>query len=126
MFVAVDWSGTTAFSALSFVTTENVQTILEPKVEDHSILVNDAKNLYLPWARSLGVKRKALNLSSGESERDVFRIQTVNRRPSALKDFLRRYGGVLGTYLGKSLRGFEGCELLNVPPGACLSIAIGG
>ena len=79
MFVAVDWSGTTACTVLSSVMAENLQTILEPKVEDHSILVTDAENLYLPWPRSLGVKREALNLSSGESVRDVFRIQTVNR-----------------------------------------------
>ena len=79
MFIAVDWSGTTACSALASVTAENLQTILEPKVEDHDILVTDAKNLYLPWPRSLGVKREALGLSSGEPVRDVFRIQTVNR-----------------------------------------------
>ena len=124
MFVTVDWSGATACSVLSSAIAENVQTILEPKVEDHSILVTDAKNLYMPWPRSLGVKREALGLSSGEPVRDVFRIQTVNRRPSALKDCLRRYGGVLNTYLGNSLRGFEHCELLNVLLGTCLSTAI--
>ena len=125
ILVAVDRSGTTACSVLPSVTAESVQTVLEPRIEDHSILVTDGNNVYPPCAKSLGVKHEALNLSVGERVRDAFHIQTVNSRHSALKDFLRRYRGVSSKYPGNYLRWFEHCELLNASPRSCLANAIG-
>ena len=46
ILVAVDRSGTTTCSVLPSVTADNVQTVLEPRIEDDILLVTDGNNVY--------------------------------------------------------------------------------
>ena len=56
ILVAVDRSGTTTCSVLPSVTADNVQAVLEPKIDDDILLVTDGNNVYSPCAKSLGIK----------------------------------------------------------------------
>ena len=125
ILVAVDRSGTTTCSVLPSVTADNVQNVLEPKIDDDILLVTDGNNIYPSCAKSLGIKHEALNQSAGERVRGAIHIQTVNNRHSRFKDFLRRYRGVSSKYLGNYLRWFERCDLLKSSPRSCLITAIG-
>ena len=121
---AVDRSGTTTCSVLSSVTGDNVQAVLEPRIDDDIILVTDGNNIYPPCAKSLGIKHEALNLSAGERKRGAFNISRVNNRHSLFKDFLHRFRGVSSKYLGNYLRWFERYTLQKSSPGSYLAIAI--
>ena len=123
---AADRSGTTTCSVLPFVTADNVQNVLEPRIDKDIILVTDGNNIYPPCAKSLGIKHEALNLSAGERKRGAFNIQKVNNRHSLFKDFLRSYRGVSSKYLGNYLRWFERYVLLKLPPRSYLVITIMG
>ena len=79
---AADRSGTTTCSVLPSVTADNVQNVLEPRIDKDIILVTDRNNIYPPCAKSLGIKHEALNLSAGERKRGAFNIQKVNNRHS--------------------------------------------
>ena len=103
---------------------DNVQNVLEPRIDKDIILVTDGNNIYPPCAKSLGIKHEALNLSAGERKRGAFNIQKVNNRHSLFKDFLRRYRGVSSKYLGNYLRWFERYVLLKLPPRSHLVITI--
>ena len=118
---AVDRSGTTISSVLPSVTGDNVQAVLEPRIDDDIILVTDGNNIYPPCAKSLGIKHEALNISAGERVRGAFNIQKVNNRHSLFKDFLHRFRGVSSKYLGNYLRWFERYVLLKLPPDHILS-----
>ena len=121
---AVDRSGTTTCSVLPSVTADNVQDILEPRINDDIILVTDGNNIYPPRAKSPGIKHEALNISAGERKRGVFNISRVNNRHSLFKDFLRRYHGVSSKYLGNYLLWFERYVLLKLSPRSYLATAI--
>ena len=121
---AVDRSGTTTCSVLPSVTGDNVQAVLEPRIDDDSILVTDGNNIYPPCAKSLGIKHEALNLSAGERVRGAFHIQKVNNRHSLFKDFLRRYRGVSSKYLGNYLRWLVRYALLKSSPRSYLVTAL--
>ena len=123
---AVDRSGTTTCSVLPSVTADNVQSVLEPRIDDDIILVTDGNNIYPPCAKSLGIRHEALNLSAGERKRGVFNISKVNNRHSLFKDFLHRFRGVSTRYLGNYLRWFERYVLLKLPPRSYLVITIMG
>ena len=123
---AADRSGTTTCSVLPSVTADDVQNVLEPRIDKDIILVTDGNNIYPPCAKSLGIKHEALNLSAGERKRGAFNIQKVNNRHSLFKDFLRRYRGVSSKYLGNYLRWFERYVLLKLPPRSYLVITIMG
>ena len=82
ILVAVDRSGTTTCSVLPSVTADNVQAVLEPRIDDDILLVTDGNNVYPPCAKSLGIKHEALNQTAGERVRGAFHIQTVNNRHS--------------------------------------------
>ena len=126
IFFAVDRSGTTVCSVLPSVTGDNVQAVLEPMIDDDIILVTDGNNIYLPCAKSLGIKHEALNLSAGERKRGAFNISRVNNRHSLFKDFLHRFRGVSSKYLGNYLRWFQRYVLLKLPPRSYLVITIMG
>ena len=126
ILVAVDRSGTTTGSVLPSVTADNVQSVLEPRIDDDIVLVTDGNNVYPPCAKSLGIQHEALNQSAGERVRGSFHIQTVNNRHSLFKSFLHRYRGVSSKYLGNYLRWFERCCLLKSSPRSYLATAIGG
>ena len=79
---AADRSGTTTCSVLPSVTADNVQNVLEPRIDKDIILVTDGNNIYPPCAKSLGIKHEALNLSAGERIRGAFNINKVNNRHS--------------------------------------------
>ena len=64
------------------VTADNVQSILEPRIDDDIILVTDGNNIYPRCAKSLGTEHEALNQSAGERVRGVFNIHKVNNRHS--------------------------------------------
>ena len=121
---AVDRSGTTTCSVLPSVTADNVQDILEPRINNDIILVTDGNNIYPPRAKSPGIKHEALNISAGERKRGVFNISRVNNRHSLFKDFLRRYHGVSSKYLGNYLLWFERYVLLKLSPRSYLATAI--
>ena len=104
VLVAVDRSRTTTCSVLPFVTTDNVQSVLEPRIGDDILLITDGNNIYPPWAKSLGIKHEALNQSAGERVRGAIHIQTVNIRHSRFRDFPRRYRDVSSKCLGNCLR----------------------
>ena len=123
---AVDRSGTTTCSVLPSVTADNVQSVLEPRIDDEIVLVTDVNNIYPPCAKSLGIKHEALNQSAGERKRGAFNIQKVNNRHSLFKDFLRRYRGVSSKYLGNYLRWFERYALLKSLPRSYLATALWG
>ena len=123
---AVDRSGTTVCSVLPSVTADNVQSVLEPRIDDDIILVTDGNNIYPPCAKSLEIRHEALNLSAGERKRGVFNISKVNNRHSLFKDFLHRFRGVSTRYLGNFLRWFERYVLLKLPPRSYLVITIMG
>ena len=118
ILVAVERSGTTTCSVLPSVTADNVQAVLEPKIEDDILLVTDGNNVYPPCAKSLGIKHEALNQSAGERVRGAIHIQTVNNHHSRFKDFLRRFRGVSTKYLGNYLRWFERRDILKSSPGS--------
>ena len=59
ILVAVDRSGTTTCSVLPSVTADNVQSVLEPRIDDDILLVTDGNNVYPPCAKSLGIKHEA-------------------------------------------------------------------
>ena len=126
ILVAVDRSGTTTGSVLPSVTADNVQSVLEPRIDDDIVLVTDGNNVYPPCTKSLGIQHEALNQSAGERVRGSFHIQTVNNRHSLFKSFLHRYRGVSSKYLGNYLRWFERCRLLKSSPRSYLATAIGG
>ena len=126
ILVAVDRGGTTTCSVLPSVTADNVQSVLEPRIDEDILLVTDGNNVYPPCAKSLGIKHEALNQSAGERVRGAIRIQTVINRHSRFMDFLRRYRGVSSKCLGNYLRWFELCELLKSSPRSYLATAIGG
>ena len=121
---AVDRSATTTCSVLPSVTADNVQDILEPRINNDIILVTDGNNIYPPRAKSPGIKHEALNISAGERKRGVFNISRVNNRHSLFKDFLRRYHGVSSKYLGNYLLWFERYVLLKLSPRSYLATAI--
>ena len=121
---AVDRSGTTTCSVLPSVTGDNVQAVLEPRIDDDIILVTDGNNIYPPCAKSLGIKHEALNPSAGERKRGVFNISKVNNRHSLFKDFLHRFRGVSTKYLGNYLRWFERYALLKSLPRSYLATAL--
>ena len=121
---AVDRSGTTTCSVLPSVTGDNVQAVLEPRIDDDIILVTDGNNIYPPCAKSLGIKHEALNLSAGERKHGAFHIQKVNNRHSLFKDFLHRFRGVSTKYLGNYLRWFERYALLKSLPRSYLATAL--
>ena len=79
---AIDRSGTTTCSVLPSVTADNVQSILEPRIDDDIILVTDGNNIYPRCAKSPGTEHEALNQSAGERVRGVFNIHKVNNRHS--------------------------------------------
>ena len=122
---AVERSGTTTFSVLPSVTGDNVQAVLEPRIDDDIILVTDGNNIYPPCTKSLGIKHEALNIT-GERKRGAFNISMVNNRHSLFKDFLHRFRGVSTRYLGNYLRWFERYVLLKLPPRSYLVITIMG
>ena len=126
ILVAVDRSGTTTCSVLPSVTADNVQAVLEPRIDDDILLVTDGNNVYPPCAKSLGIKHEALNQSAGERVRGAIYIQTVNNRHSRFKDFLRRFRGVSTKYLGNYLRWFERRDILKSSPRSYLATATGG
>ena len=113
ILVAVDRSGTTTCSVLPLVTADNIQAVLEPRIDDDILLVTDGNNVYPPCAKSLGIKHKALNQSAGERVRGAIHIQTVNNRHSRIMDFLRRFRGVSTRYFGNYLRWFERRDILK-------------
>ena len=108
------------------VTADNVQDILEPRINNDIILVTDGNNIYPPCAKSPGIKHEALNISAGERVRGAIHIQTVNNSHSRFKDFLRRYRGVSSKYPGNYLRWFERYALLKSLSRFYLVTAIGG
>ena len=126
ILVAVDRSGTTTCSVLPSVTADNVQAVLEPRIDDDILLVTDGNNVYPPCAKSLGIKHEALNQSAGERVRGTIHIQTVNYRHSQFKDFLRRFRGVSTKYLGNYLRWFERRDILKSSPRSYLATVTGG
>ena len=126
ILVAVDRSGTTTCSVLPSVTADNVQAVLEPRIDDDILLVTEGNNVYPPCAKSLGIKHEALNQSAGERVRGAIHIQTVNNRHSRFKDFLHRFRGVSTKYLGNYLRWFERRDILKSSPRSNLATAIGG
>ena len=103
-------------SVLPSVTADNVQTVLEPRIDDDILLVTDGNNVCPPCAKSLGIKHEALNQSAGERVRGAFHIQTVNNRHGRFKDFLHRFRGVSTKYLGNYLRWFERRDILKSSP----------
>ena len=105
---------------------DNVQAVLELRIEDDILLVADGNNVYPPCAKSLGIKHKALNQSAGERVRGAIHIQTVTDRHSGFKDFLRRFRGVSTKYLGNYLRWFERRDILNSSSRSYLATATGG
>ena len=126
ILVAVDRSGTTTCSVLPSVTADNVKCVLEPRIDDDILLVTDANNVYPPCAKSLGIKREALNQTIRERVRGALHIQTVNNRHSRFNGFLRRYRGVSSKYPGNYLRWFERHDLLKSSPRSYLATASGG
>ena len=126
ILVAVDRTGITTCSVLSSVTADNVQAVLEPRIDDDILLVTDGNNVYPPCAKSLGIKHEALNQSAGERVGGAIHIQTVNNRHRRLKDFLRRFRGVSTKYLGNYLRLFERYDILKSSFRSYLATATGG
>ena len=126
ILVAVDRSGTTTCSVLPSVTADNLQAVLEPRIDDNILLVTDGNNVCPPCAKSLGIKHESLNQSAGEQVRGAIHIQTVNNRHSRFKDFLRRFRGVSTKYLGNYLRWFERRDILKSSPRSYLTTATGG
>ena len=59
---------------LSTVTANNVQSVLEPRIDDDILLVTDGNNVYPPCAKSPGIKHEALNQSAGERVRGAVHI----------------------------------------------------
>ena len=74
ILIAVDRSGTTTCFVLPSVTADNVQSVLEPRIDDDILLVTDGNNVYLPCAKALGIKHEALNQSAGERVRGAIHI----------------------------------------------------
>ena len=126
ILVALDRSGTTTCSVLPSVTADNVQAVLEPRMDDDILMVTDGNNIYPPCAKSPGIKHKPLNQSAGERVRGAIHIQTVNNRHSRFKDFLRRFHGVSTKYLGIYLHWFERYEIAKSSPRSYLATATGG
>ena len=126
ILVALDRSGTTTCSVLPSVTADNVQAVLEPRMDDDILLVTDGNIIYPPCAKSPGIKHEALNQSAGERVRGAIHIQTVNNRHSRFKDFLRRFRGVSIKYLGIYLHWFERYEIAKSSPRSYLATATGG
>ena len=126
ILVAVDRSGTTTCSVLPSVTADNVQAVLEPRIDDDILLVTDGNNVYPPCAESHGNKHETLNQSAGERVRGTIYIQTVNYCHSRFKDFLRRFRGVSTKYLGNYLRWFERRDILKSSPRSYLATVTGG
>ena len=126
ILVAAGRSGTTTCSVLPSVTADNVQAVLELRIDDDILLVTNGNNVYPPCAKSLGIKHEALNQSAGERVRGAIHIQTVNTRHSRFKDFLRGFRGVSTKYPGNYLRWFERRDILKSSPRSYLATATGG
>ena len=56
-------------TVLPSVTADNVQSVLELRIDDDILLVKDGNNIFPPCAKSLGIKHEALNQSAGERVR---------------------------------------------------------
>lgn len=126
VLVATDRSGATFSAVLSAVTTETIRAALEHRIEQDALLVTDAKNVYPPAARALGVSHRPLNQSAGERVCGELHINTVNNRHSRFKDFLRDRRGVATRYLSNYLNWFH-LAILNPDPTPrhCLTAAMG-
>ena len=53
-------------TGLPSITSDNVQAVPEPVIDDDIILVTDGNNIYPPCAKLPGIRHETLNLSAGE------------------------------------------------------------
>lgn len=128
--VARDRNKRTAHLVSAEMNKEKVEEILDPIIQDDSILCSDGLKSFKSYSLKKHIQHVVLNASQQERVKEgVFHIQNVNAYHSRLKAWMIRFNGVATKYLGNYVEWFrhhsrisEG--LISKEPSYFLSLAI--
>jgi len=81
------------------VTTAKLKACLPPVLAPRALLVSDSAAAYFTFARTMGVRHAAINVSAGVITRGVLHIQNVNAYHGRFHQWLAVFRGVASRYL---------------------------
>ncbi len=100
VLVVRDRSGATTDFMLTAIDKKTIDPPLQAILAKDAIFCNDGAAVYRSVAHSLGITHRPVNLSAGiRVIAGVFHIQNVNAYDSRLKQWMKRFHGVVTKYL---------------------------
>ena len=88
-------------SNLGRVSTKNLHSVFDDRIDNTSTIVTDKMNSYVRFAKSNGID--LIQLKTGKSKKGIYHIQYINSYHSKLKGFMNRFKGVSTKYLNNYL-----------------------
>lgn len=88
-------------SNLGRVSTKNLHSVYDNRIEDNSTLVTDKMNSYVRFANTNGIN--LIQVKTGKSKKGIYHIQHINNYHSKLKQFMDKFNGVSTKYLNNYL-----------------------
>jgi hypothetical protein len=83
------------------VSTKNLHSIYDGRIEKGATLVTDKMNSYVRFTKANDIN--LVQIKSGKSKKGIFNIQHMNNYHSQLKKFMRNFNGVSTKYLNNYL-----------------------
>ncbi len=128
VLVARDRSGATANIILAADGKVDLVAALKPLLPSDTILCTDGSSVLAAAVKEIGVTHRPVNVSAGRRViAGVYHIQNVNAFDSRLKNWIRRFHGVVTKYLDSYLGWFRTLDRSSSPglqPASLLALAL--